>query len=530
MFSTILFNSLLPILLGLLILIVVFLFLSKPWQYLSPLSRQTGCILLGIVLLGIFFRLEQPLQHYLFFDEDYYLNAARTISLGDFQALDPFLKKNGYELLLAIVFFFSGKSAELAAFGLNLGLGILTIPVVFLLTREFWSESAAIIAAGLLAILPEHIRWSAATSLEVPAIFFALSSLLVFFIFLKSKNYLHFILALLISIYLSFIRPEMILVAGFELLYLLFNSELLALAWKNLRHKLFSGITLILFLFSGALTLLSLKIWENIWVVERAATLFSLNYFSSNLWDIIRYNFQIYNFLFFILIITWFFGFYQIWQNRNFRKPATFISTLFLTLFFYYNAYFYGGYGIGTTVHSRFAAIWLAWAVILAGIGLDWFLQLINKKNSFKIGLFLLILFSVYSQLNFGNFFPESSQAWAVREREAMISFAQENQSCLYVAIFPYPLNFHGFNAVSVNNFDPSTKAPCIMFWESISCKYEDQPVCTVLLKNSAWEKLTYQPVNIWQYSLTKDQYTATIPAFTFRPAKTIFSLIKSHL
>lgn len=534
MLLTLFSNSIIQILIGVLVLIVFFVIYSKPWKHIEISTSKTYYVLLVIVFVGLFFRFQQPLQHYIYFDEDYYLSNAKDITLGDFKATDVILKKTGYELLLAIIFFVFSTHSALFGFGLNIILGLLTIPLVYFITRKLWSEEAGLASAFFVAILPEHIRWSVTTSLEVPATFFILLSILLFLIFTQSKNWLHFTTAIFISLYVSFMRPELVILPGLLLVYLLFNFGLMRLAWEGARNTFLSSIIVLLFAFSSILTLNSTKTWSGLWKSgHNVDAFFSFNYFISNISDILNYNFHIFNFLFFILIIFWIFGVYIITQKKNLKKNTFFILVIGVVLFCYYNSFFSGGYSVSSVVHSRFAVIWLTLFSVVSGIGLVAFLESVSKQNLLKILLIIFIIPTFQIQYNSEAFFPKAGQIWAIKETQAITEFAKINPKCAYLSAHPYPLRFQGFESYYTYDFIAQKNISdlpdtCLIFWEASSCSYENKETCDLLLGDPFWKKLPYDSVNIWQYFSKDSDYIANIPEFEFQESESVFVMLKS--
>ncbi len=468
--------TIIPVLL-VIVAVILFLFIcERPWKSISK-NKMTTFVLLGVIIvIGLFFRLEQPLEHHIYFDEDLYLSASKLISLGNFHVDNPYVKKNAYELLLAGMFFIFGKFSETIAFAFNTILGVLTIPLVFFVTREIWSEEAGILAAFFLAILPEHIKWSVTTSLEVPAIFFALISLLFFIMFVKNKNPRILLLSIFTSIFLSFIRPEMIVIPALLISYTVWQHKIvLRQLLTNSQNAIFSILAIILLIFSGLISVLSRQTWSNIWFGAHNVTVFfSLSYFVKNVRDIFGYNLFLHNIFFFLLIATSIVGIIVSLHNKNSRKISILLCAVSFFLFGYYCAFFDGGYSFHNTVHSRFAAIWLSFLTLFSGAGYLYVLEKINRKCALFIGGISLLVLAVFLQINRTNFFPPAEQWWAVEEDQASLVFARANPSCSFISIFPYYLNFHNIPA------NPSSEktSQCEVFFAMTPCQYEDKKIC----------------------------------------------------
>lgn len=480
----------------------MFLFvILKPWKYIYFSSKYNKYLLLIIIVLALFLRVAQPFEYYIFSDESYYLAMAKNLSQGNrIFDTDVSLKKSGYEILLALPFVFTGQYRTEYGFMLNIFFGLMNIVLVFFLVRELWDEKSALASAFLIAILPEHIRWSTTVSLEIPALFFILASLLCFFIFIKKKNWLVLFLSLLLINYASFIRPEAIMVLGLEVLFLFYNINLLKLAWFNRVNMLTSLTIFAVSIWNIVFTWQSSLVWKNIWNTAGVKQAFSVNYFWPNLSSIFIYHFKIVDLIFFTVCLTGLIGFIALFVNKQ-KQKAIFLSAITLAFLFYYSIYFYG---IADLTMSRFIAIWLTLSIILSGIGFEIMFRFAKERQLLTI---FLVLFGLlfYLMINYEKLLPPTPQAWAIKEKKLLLSFEQANPSCLYLDTFPFESQFHGYQSIYPQSFFSDSNMA-----DNFSCVfYIGTPPYDLLL---FWKKMSYD-LNIWQYQSGRSvNYTSIIP------------------
>lgn len=152
-----------------------------------------------------------------FDDSVWYDTTARHLAAGDGYVFDPTVWKladgtpifagetrqsptalwpPGYPLTLAAVYKLTGDSLNAARF-LNVLFGALTVALVFLIARRLFDRTAAIFAAGALALLPSHILFTTV---------------------LLSETYFGFLLAAVLAICVYYVfgdrRPHMLLMLG----------------------------------------------------------------------------------------------------------------------------------------------------------------------------------------------------------------------------------------------------------------------------------------------------------------------------
>jgi len=168
-----------------------------------------------------------PPRHQVYFDEFVHMDIAANVARGnvfaeslaggaaDIRAVQVPAWPGGFHLLLGSVYKFAGAS-QATAFRFNAALGALSAPLLFLLTTLlFDDESAGLLAAFFLTVLPIHLRFSAATDLTVCAGFWLLAALLSLAIFLRRPGGGLFALFLASTLYAVNVRFENLVLIPF---------------------------------------------------------------------------------------------------------------------------------------------------------------------------------------------------------------------------------------------------------------------------------------------------------------------------
>jgi len=543
-------------LLALIAVSLALIFYQHKLNLRSLLSRQIIFVLLLVTFGALLLRFQMPIRHYIFYDEDFSLHYAQMINEtgrpiecdfgiyqdGQFDCISDNISeiqiKKGYPLLLAIVFRALGNS-ELAAFSLNILLGVLTVLLTFFIGRELWSIGAGLFSAALVAVLPAHVWLSATTSIEVPSLFFLLSGLLAFLLFVRIKKYTILILSFLLIAYATFIRPEMILVFPYLVAFLLINKEFRELAWRTWIHTAATLLVSFFLVFQIVMAIMSRSAYTvGAAEIIQGVPLFSVDYFRNNIAIIALNHFLIRDYIIAILIGAAIWGSYQL-ARRSWKLAAIFVG-IPLTFFFVYTSYFAGSTG----VHAlRFAVSWMVPLAIIAGIGLDimggkisgWFAyRELPRKIRLILPLFMFVALALYIQIHFTNFMPVNFYPTRIMELHAKEIFQGKNPTCLYVDDVAIRDLFRGYNAISYAKISTTSaeekdiidRAPCVVFFEVEECRDDLRKVCDSILSTYYWEKLPYEDINTWLRSGTSKGIHIPEPAvLSFRP-KSLFMTI----
>lgn len=175
--------------------------------FLCSIKHRTWLLLTGIFLAALLLRLFLPYpQHAIYTDEQIYMGAAKNMLLTGQQGV--YFKSIGWPFILSIAFFFFGINNWVAIYTSVL-LGALSVVPFFLLCYGlFKDENKSLIAAGIFALMPVHIGWSATAETNVASLFFILLAVSFSILYFRQKKYPLFLLALSGLSFAAHFRPE----------------------------------------------------------------------------------------------------------------------------------------------------------------------------------------------------------------------------------------------------------------------------------------------------------------------------------
>jgi len=167
-----------------------------------------------------------------------YFHVAETISAYLSGVMTPVYGNTG-PALFRLVGLLSGHPQEVhIIFLTNAVLASLAIPAVMLFALERWrSWPHALAAGGLLAVLPHHLRFSAAEDLFILAVTFALWALAIFAVYLRTGRLDDGLLAALALALAMQTRPEMMLFPAVIVALVLLTEQRpwqVLFAWRTL--------------------------------------------------------------------------------------------------------------------------------------------------------------------------------------------------------------------------------------------------------------------------------------------------------
>lgn len=160
--------------------------------------KKVQFYLLGIFILGFILRLIAAIN--ISPNADDMIHALRPINFLAADRMTTYDQSSGLWYAFSSVIYSILGATNLASRTAALIFGTFSILVIFLLTKEFFSEKIALISAFLLAIAPFHIKNTYA-EVDVMAMFFVMFGMLLFVKALKSKKTsLFFVAGLLIGL------------------------------------------------------------------------------------------------------------------------------------------------------------------------------------------------------------------------------------------------------------------------------------------------------------------------------------------
>ncbi len=209
----------------------IFLFLLvQNRKNLSELTSKAGGAAYGwlaaIVLFSLALRLlVPPIQHVMYLDEPWYMEAAKHILQTGHPGDYP--KSIGWPFLLSGLFFVFGINNWVALYGMIV-IGALSAAAVFFLTLLLTNKkTTALFAALLISLQPVHIRWSATAETNVVSLFMVCLAVTACVLYFQKKTRALFWLSLSTICLAAQFRPEN------YILFLLFPAGNWILGEKN---------------------------------------------------------------------------------------------------------------------------------------------------------------------------------------------------------------------------------------------------------------------------------------------------------
>jgi hypothetical protein len=210
---------------------IIFLFLlAQNRKNLSEFASKAGGAAYGwlavIVLFSLALRLlVPPIQHVMYLDEPWYMEAAKHILQTGHSGDYP--KSIGWPFLLSSFFFVFGTNNWVALYGMIV-IGALSAAAVFFLTFAITNKkTTAIFAALLIGLQPIHIRWSATAETNVVSLFMVCLAVTACSLYFQKKTRAFFWLSLSAICLAAQFRPEN------YILFLLFPAGNWILGEKN---------------------------------------------------------------------------------------------------------------------------------------------------------------------------------------------------------------------------------------------------------------------------------------------------------
>ncbi|MCF7916185.1 MAG: glycosyltransferase family 39 protein [Candidatus Omnitrophica bacterium] len=191
------------------LLFFIFIWINKIYlkNIFLKIDKKTWFSLSFLLLLAVSFRLIiPPLQHIMYIDEPWYMEAAKDMLQNFSQGNYP--KSIGWPFVLTLSFLFFGINNWVAIYTAVI-LGSLTVINIFFLTYLITKNKiVSLFSAVIFMLMPLHIRWSATAETNVPSLFFTTLTIFFFFLYYQKQKYSLFWLAIFSSIFASLIRPE----------------------------------------------------------------------------------------------------------------------------------------------------------------------------------------------------------------------------------------------------------------------------------------------------------------------------------
>ncbi|MCM8796849.1 MAG: glycosyltransferase family 39 protein [Candidatus Omnitrophica bacterium] len=383
--------------LSLLCLISLIINLREIVGLLKKIERKSAILLLLIVVLGLVLRMWViPHTAHDYFDEFEHMNIAQNMAFsGKFfltlMGTDRFCQAHafphripGYHSILARAFSVFGDS-ETVAYNLTALIGSFSVPLVFLLTYLLFNQQGiALYAAFLFNLIPVHLKYSGASGLEVPSLFFILLSYIAALIYLRQTTLKTLFLLISFTGFALYLRPE----NGILLFFIPFFIFLFSDKAEFNRSKVIRHISFSLLIFVLALPYL-VHIYLDVFTYpakEWSATLCErIIRFRRQLPDNLFFWFSNFTPLPFTLLAI--FGIMRLIREN--KKMLIFFSLWFIVLLAVYSQHINSSF-INNPDGDRFSLPMYLTLVIFAGFGL---FEALNLSKNKRIAIFLALSF-----------------------------------------------------------------------------------------------------------------------------------------
>jgi len=209
------------------LLLLIFLWMNRTHigEVLSEVGKKTWVILALILASAFVLRLViPPIQHIMYIDEPWYMEAAKNMLQSFSQGDYP--KSIGWPFILSISFLLFGISNWVAIYTAVVLGALTTLNVFFLAYIITKNKAVSLLSAATLSLLPLHIRWSASAETNISSLFFVTLTLFFCFLYYRKKIYSLLWLAVSSLIFTALIRPDnYLLIILFFLGCLIFKAK-----------------------------------------------------------------------------------------------------------------------------------------------------------------------------------------------------------------------------------------------------------------------------------------------------------------
>ena len=496
------------------LLFLIFFWINKSYikDILSEIDKKTWVFLFFVVISAFILRLViPPLQHIMYIDEPWYMEAAKNM-LQNFSQGD-YPKSIGWPFILSISFLFFGVSNWVALYTAVV-LGTLTILNVFLLMYIITKKKLiSLFSAAIFSLVPLHIRWSASAETNIPSLFFVTLTLFFCFLYYRKRVYSLLWLAISSITFTVLIRPDnYLLIPLFFLGCLIFKVKI---STKRIILILFFLIVLV-----SPSILQSLDWYSsfNRLETESGGQLIANNWSLSNLiYNSLHFGPNIFSkaYLPFFIPILSIIGFiYMLFKQK---REACFLIIWFIffwILFFSSWVQTIGG-------RERFFLSFYPSIIIFVGYGLQLFLNLVHKtmiKPQLKnIFCFFIILVPIFMFFPYTLKATDMHNALCVKLETRVPELAEEDipSDAIIVANWPTILkSTTDLDVIDINYFlgDYSFQnaafkgTSLLLFFEDYCCF--DFPQNDLYKKNCEMMKKKFKLQPYKEYSEGKNKYT----------------------
>lgn len=335
-------NDTIPFILSILFIVLcVLLFINRKYfrAYLKLIDKKTGIILILIFCFALLLRIFiPPLQHIMYTDEAWYMEAAKNIVESGTHG--EYMKSLGWPFFLSLCFRIFGINNYVALFA-SILLGALTIfPVFFISYILFRKKILGLVSSILFSLLPLHIRWSSTAETNVASLFFVSLTICLFLLYFKKKKNTLLWLSLVSFAFTAHFRPE-----NYSLILLFFFGIFLFFKpiyrWFNLKRVLLI-ILLSLLILPNLVHVLDFQTSTNWLEKESSGNIQGSNWsFQNFVYNSRNYGSQLFNGDYYPLLISIFFILGLLFALKENNKDTLFLLFWFILLWsIYFSSWF----------------------------------------------------------------------------------------------------------------------------------------------------------------------------------------------
>lgn len=456
------------------------------WKVFAKIDKAIWMKLAAIFTVALSIRLfVPPIQHIMYVDEPWYMEAAKNMLQSGRQGLYP--KAIGWPFILSFFFGIFEVSNWVALYA-SIIIGALTSVSVFFMAFAITDKkNVSLLSALLISMYPVHIRWSATAETNVASLFFISVTIFFAFIYYREKKYSLLWLSLVSTAFAAQFRPENCL---FFVLFLfgcfLFDAEKI----KKAHIKYFLP-----WLTSGILCLPNFihvaYFYTTANFLNKGAQAKSIWHVSNSVYDALQHMAYVFNGEFQPMVISFFVFLGVGFMFFKQKKELLFMLLWFFLLWF---VYFYSwfqtlGGGTGVNAESRFfmsfypvLAVLASYGVVEAGDGLSRGTKGVLPAKGVLSGMIALIIlaFIPYIKLSSELF---SSDRGRLETKIPELAERDLPADCVILATEPSILT--STTNLSVVDADVFLKdqeyqswirnnRECILFFDDLTCSLQD--------------------------------------------------------
>ncbi len=328
---------------------------------LKTIGRRGAFVLALAVAAAAVMQSFCELKHLVYIDEFWYLEAGKNILRHG--VADGFGKSIGWPVMIAFSYIFGGINNYSPIF-LNVFLGLLCVPLMYLTARVITKNASAAGAAALiLALLPYRAVWAASAETGIPSLLFILGGVYLSFIYYRSHSSRALFAASATWAMAAQMRPENLIFLGlFWAGRLLFTEKKDTDPDSRFYIFLIAAVLVNIPNFSVFAAFQSSTNWLE---ADSFGQLKGASISPANLWfNTIHWAPSFINLSLHGALFTLLFAAGAVWQLRTARKEFAFLAAWFGLLYCFYFSTWFHVYGTTTALFPKTKLFMLFYPVL----------------------------------------------------------------------------------------------------------------------------------------------------------------------